>query len=118
MTNVRAEVWSSSRMLSASEGVVSPQTTAGFTQRDDMQQTERENEKEIRPSPLNIYALGPHRFLATFFALFRGGWGVGGLVLGDPHTFALQACMSGHRYVQIFTQAFTLPTGNEGKKGL
>lgn len=28
-------------------------------------------EKEIRPSPLNIYDLGPHRFLATFFAVFR-----------------------------------------------
>lgn len=31
-----------------------------------------EREKEIRPSPLNIYDLGPHRFLATFFAVFRG----------------------------------------------
>lgn len=81
MTDVRAEVWSLSRMLSVPEGVVSPQTTAGFTQRKDMQQ--REGEKEIRPSPLNIYDLGPHRFLATFFAVFRG---VGGLVLCDPHT--------------------------------
>lgn len=79
-----------SRTLSVPEGVVRLQTTAGFTQRKDVQQRERErkgeNEKEIRPSPLNIYALGPHRFLTTFFAVFRR---VGG---GDSDTHT-QACM-------------------------
>ena len=34
---------------------------------------EKERKREIRPSPLNIYDLGPHRFLATFFAVFSGG---------------------------------------------
>lgn len=70
MTDVRAEVWSLSRMLSVPEGVVSLQWTAGFTQRKDMQH--RKREREIRPSPLNIYDLGPHRFLATFFAVLVG----------------------------------------------
>lgn len=46
---------------------------------------------EIRPSPLNIYALGPHRFLATFFCGFprgcgvgAGGWGEVALALANP----------------------------------
>lgn len=35
--------------------------------------TAERREKEIRPSPLNIYDLGPHRFLATFLLRFSGG---------------------------------------------
>lgn len=45
MTDVQAEVWSLSRMLSVPEGVVSLQTTAGFTQRKDMQQRKRERDQ-------------------------------------------------------------------------
>ncbi len=91
MTDVWVEVWSLSRMLSVPEGVVSPQTTAGFTQR----------EREIRPSPLNIYDLGPHRFLATFFAVFRGG-----LALGDPHTLT-DSRTSMHECSQIHSDIHT-----------
>lgn len=35
--------------------------------------TAERREKEIRPSPLNIYDLGPHRFLATFLLQFSRG---------------------------------------------
>lgn len=74
MTDVRAEVWSLSRMLSDPEGAASLQTTAGFTQkRKKNRHTVERREKEIRPSPLNIYDLGPHRFLATFLLRFSGG---------------------------------------------
>lgn len=34
--------------------------------------------REIRPSPLNIYALGPRWFLATFFSRFSWGRGASG----------------------------------------
>ncbi len=113
MTDARVEVWSLSRMLSAPEGAVCLQTTAGFTQRKDMQQ--RGREKEIRPSPLNIYDLGPHRFLATFFAVFLGvgGWHWVTHTHSKAHR---QAYMSVRRYVQIFTHAFTVSVGNENRE--
>lgn len=57
-------------VVSSRGSVVSLQTTAGFTQEE--KKKRHAAEKEIRPSPLNIYDLGPHRFLATFFAVFRG----------------------------------------------
>lgn len=43
------------------------------------EKTCRERERD-QTSPLNIYDLCPQRFLATFFAVFRGVSG------GDPHT--------------------------------
>lgn len=60
-----------------------------------------EREREIRPSPLNIYDLGPHRFLATFFAVFRGG-----LALGDPHTLT-DSRTSMHECSQIHSDIHT-----------
>lgn len=47
MTNVDVEVWSLSRMWSVPEGALSLQTTAGFTQRKDMQPRERMRRSDL-----------------------------------------------------------------------
>ena len=79
-------------------------------------------EKEIRPSPLNIYDLGPHRFLATFFAVFRSvEGGRGGVWYLVTHTHSQGSQTS----VWVFADTFRYshmrsvsPRGNEmgGKK--
>lgn len=105
MTDVRAGVWSLSRMLSVPEGVVSLQTTAGFTQK---KTCCGERDQTFTTEYLWSWSAQISRHIFLRFSEGGGGGG-GGFVRGDPHT------LTGER-TPLFTHTHVLLCGEKRNK--